>query len=149
MFFSCCFTKEELRYRSSKLEIVYLVWMYKRLCTLLYSNNHRIVVLTDHEVIRGIVHYNILNITFIGRVNRRLINASVYLSAYLLKIYYMSNRLNYISNILLRLRTMGDNVVRKSIVEPVLDVFWDEDPEIEVERVFFIFFEIYIDDIFR
>src|SRR6266699_68217 len=132
MFFSCCFTKEELRYRSSKLEIVYLVWMYKRLCTLLYSNNHRIVVLTDHEVIRGIVHYNILNITFIDRVNRRLIIASVYLSDYLLKIYYMSNRLNYISNILLRLRTMGDNVVRKSIVEPVLDVFWDEDPEIEV-----------------
>src|SRR6266566_9136012 len=121
MFFSCCLTKEELYYRSLELEVVYLVWAYKRLHTLLYSNNYRIVVLTDHEAIRDIVYYGTLNITSIDRVNRRFTNTSVYLLAYLLKVYHILGQFNYIPDVLSYLRTIGDNIVRKSIVEPVLD----------------------------
>ncbi len=43
--------------------------MYKRLYILLYFNNYRIVVLTDYKVIKKIVHYNTLNITFINHAN--------------------------------------------------------------------------------
>src|SRR6266699_443434 len=82
MFFFRCLTKEELRYGSSELEVVCLVWAYKRLRILLHSNNHRIVVLTDHEATRGIVHHSTLNTTSTDRANRKLTNASVYLSAY-------------------------------------------------------------------
>ncbi len=51
-------------------------------------------------------------------------------------------------DVLLHLCTMGDDIVRESIVEPALDTFWDEDLRIKVERIFFIFSEIYMDDIF-
>ena len=119
--------KEELRYRSSELEIIYLIWTYKRLHILLYSNNYWIVILTDYEVIRSIVYYNILNTTSIDRANWRFINASVYLSIYPLEIYYIFGRFNYISDVLLYFYIINDNIVRKSIIESVLDTFWNED----------------------
>jgi len=132
-----------------KLEVVYFVWAYKWLYILLHSNNHRIVVLIDYKVTRGIVYHSTLNTIFIDRVNWRFINTLVYLSAYLLEVYYIFDRFNYMPDVLLYLRTIGDNVVWKSTVEPTLDILWDEDLEIEVRGVFFIFSEIYIDDIFR
>ncbi len=111
IFFSRCLIKKKLYYRSSELEIVYLVWAYKRLRTLLHSNNHRIVVLTDHKVIRSIVYHSILNITFIDCTNRKLTNASVYLSVYLLEVYYISGRFNYMSDVLSCLRAIDNDVV--------------------------------------
>src|SRR6266699_5070031 len=141
MFFSCCLTKEELRYRLSELEVVYLVWIYKRLCILLYSNNYWIVVLINHEVIRRIVHYSILNTTSTNCANRRFTNVSVYLSAYLLEVYYISDRFNYMFDVLSYFRIINDDTVYKNIAESVLDALWDEDLEIEVENLFFIFFE--------
>ncbi len=79
------------------------------------------MVLIDHKAIRNIVHHNTLNITSIDRANRRLTNASVYLSTYPLKIHYMLGRLNYMPDALSHLRTMGDDIVRKNTIKPVLD----------------------------
>ena len=104
------------------------------------------MVLTDHEAIRGIVHHGMLNTTSTDRANRRLTNASVYLSAYPLEVHYMPGWLNYMPDALSRLCTMGDDVVRESTVEPVLDALWDEDLGIEIGGVFLILSEIYMDD---
>ncbi len=123
IFFSYCFTKKELYYKSLELEVVYFVWIYKRLYILLYFNNHRIVVLIDYKAIRRIVYHNILNTTFIDCINRRFTNVSIYLSVYLLKIYYIFGRFNYISDVLLYFYIINDNIVRKSIIESVLDTF--------------------------
>jgi len=123
IFFSYCFMKKELCYGSLELEVVCFVWVYKRLYILLYSNNYRIVVLTDHEVIRGIVYHSILNTIFIDCVNRRFINVSVYLSAYLLEMHYIPGWFNYILDVLLCLYAISDDIVYKNIAEPVLDAF--------------------------
>ncbi len=89
-----------------------------------------------------------MNTISIDRVNQRLINASVYLSVYPLKVHYILSRLNYIPDVLSYLHIINDDTIRKNIVEPILDIFWDENLEIEVENLFLIFSEIYIDDIF-
>jgi len=123
IFFSCCLIKEELYYGSLELEVVYFVWIYKRLYILLYFNNYRIMILTNYKVTRRIVYYNTLNTISIDCINRRFINASVYLSVYLLKIYYIFGRFNYISDVLLYFYIINDNIVRKSIIESVLDTF--------------------------
>ncbi len=123
MFFFCCLTKEELCYGSLELEVVYFVWICKWLRILLYSNNYWIVVLIDYKAIRKIVYHSILNIISIDRVNRRFTNVSVYLSVYLLEIYYIFGRFNYMSDALLYFYTINDDTVRKSIVELVLDMF--------------------------
>jgi len=123
IFFSRCLIKKELRYGSFELEVVCLVWVCKRLRTLLYSNNYYIVVFINHNSICRIVYHGILNTIFTDCINRRFINMSVYLSVYLFDIYYISNRLNYIFNVLLYFRIVGDKVMRKSFVKPVLNVF--------------------------
>ncbi len=107
------------------------------------------MVLTNYKVTRRIVHHNTLNTTSTNRINQRLINVSVYLSVYLLEIYYIFNRFNYIPNALSCLRIINDDTVRKNIVESILNIFWDEDPGIEVENLFLILSKIYIDDILR
>ncbi len=93
------------------------------------------MVLTNHESIRGIVHHSILNIISTDRANYRLINALVYLSVYQLDIYYMSNRLNFVSDVFSYLRVLGDNVICKDNIKPILDVLWDEDPDINPEEI--------------
>jgi hypothetical protein len=108
MFLSRCLTKAELSYRPSELEVACLVWAYKRLRTILHSSNHRIIVLTDHNATRGIVNQTTLNTTSTDRANRRLINALIYLSAYLLDIYHLPGRLNFVPDILSRLEAVGD-----------------------------------------
>jgi hypothetical protein len=111
IFFSRCFTKAELRYGSTELEVVCFVWICKRLYTLLYSNNGCIVVFIDYNTIRGIVNSIILNTISTDRANRRFTNASVYLLVYFLDVYYMFGRLNFVLDALSRLRAFGDDVV--------------------------------------
>jgi hypothetical protein len=122
IFLSRCFTKAEFRYSSLEFEMACLVWIYKRLCILLYSNNKRVVILIDHEAIYGIVNATSLNTLSTDRTNRCLTNASVYLSAYPLDVYHMPGRLNLVPNTLSRLQTLGDDTIRADeTAEPTLD----------------------------
>ncbi len=111
IFFNRCFIKAELRYGSSELEITCFIWVYKQLHTLLHSNNKRVVVFIDYEAICGIVNAINLNILSTDRINRRLTNTSIYLSAYPLDIYHMPGRLNLISDVFFRLQILGDNTI--------------------------------------
>jgi hypothetical protein len=103
MFFSRCFTKAELRYGSIEFEVVCFIWIYKRLCTLLYFNNGCIMVFIDYNAIYDIVNNTILNTTFTDKANYYFTNASVYLSVYSLDVYYVLGRLNLVPDVLSRL----------------------------------------------
>ena len=103
--------------------MVCLVWVYKWLCILLYSNNKRVVVLIDHKAIYGIINAINLNILSTDYINRRLINASVYLLIYLFDIYYISRQLNFIPDMLFYLRILEDDTIRADeTIEPTLDI---------------------------
>ncbi len=139
IFFSCCFTRAEQYYSLLELEVIYLVWVYKRLYTLLYSNNKRIIMFIDHDSTSGIMKNINFNIISIDRANCRLTNVSVYLSVYPLNIYYISGRFNLVLNAFSRFRTVGDNVVRiDNEAEPTFDTIWDKDKREEPNNVFLI-----------
>jgi len=123
MFFSRYFTRVEQCYNSSKLEIACLVWVCKRLYILLYSNNKRIIIFTDHNSINDIMKNINLNTISTNRINRRLTNTSVYLSIYLLNIYHISGRLNLVPDIFLCFQTVGNDVIQvDNEAEPALDI---------------------------
>jgi len=123
MFFSCCLTKVELRYGSLELEIACLIWVYKRLHTLLHSNNKRVVIFIDYKATYGIVNITSLNTLSTDCTNCRLTNVSVYLSAYLFDIYYIFRRLNLVSDVFSYLRVLKDDAIRADeTIEPALDV---------------------------
>ncbi len=111
IFFNCYFTGGKQYYRSSELEIVYLIWAYKRLYILLCLNNRYIIVFIDYNVINGIMKSTNFNTTSINRINCRLINISVYLFIYLLDVYHILGRFNLVSNVLLYLRILKNNII--------------------------------------
>jgi hypothetical protein len=82
---------------------------------LLYFNNKRIIVFIDYNSINGIVRNTNFNTTSIDRTNRCFTNTLVYLSIYLLDVYYILNRLNFVLDILSRFRTTKDDIVRINI----------------------------------
>ncbi len=93
----------------------------------------------DHDFTNGIIKNINLNITSIDRVNRRFTNVSVYLSIYLLDVYYISGRFNLVPNAFLRFRTVEDDVVQaNNEAELAFDTIWDEDKEKESNDVFLI-----------
>ena len=65
----------------------------------------------DHDSINGIMKSINFNIIFINRVNCYFTNVSVYLSVYLLDVYYVFGRFNLVSDVFLRFRIVGDDVV--------------------------------------
>ena len=104
--------------------------------TLLYSNNKRIMVLTDYNAIYNIVKNINFNTISIDRTNRRFINASIYLFIYLLNVYYILGHLNLILNAFSHLRTMKNDIIRTdNEVEPTFDTIWDEDNEKKSDNV--------------
>lgn len=127
MFLSRCLTKAELSYGPSELEVACLVWACKRLRTVLHSLNKPVIVLTDHDATRGIVNQTSLNTTSTDRANRRLVNASIYLSAYDLEVHHLAGRLNLVPDALSRLPALGDEAARLKNDTPTLDNLWDHD----------------------
>ena len=103
--------------------MVCLIWIYKRLYILLYSNNKYIVVFIDYKAIYNIVNVINLNILSIDYINRRLINVSIYLLVYPFNIYYMFGWFNFIPDVFFYLRTLRDNTIRTNeTVEFVLNI---------------------------
>jgi hypothetical protein len=124
MFLSRCLTNAELRYRPSELEVACLVWAARKLRTTLHSSNLPVAVITDHSATKGIVDQTTLNTTSTDRANRRLINASVYLSQYQLNVYHIPGRLNHVPDALSRLQATGDDTQRQSPEPATLDNVW-------------------------
>jgi Reverse transcriptase (RNA-dependent DNA polymerase)/RNase H-like domain found in reverse transcriptase/Integrase zinc binding domain len=124
MFLSRCLTSAELHYGPSELEVACLVWAAKKLRTTLHSSNVPVVVLTDHSATKGIVEQTSLNTTSTDRANRRLINASIYLSQYQFDVYHIPGRLNYVPDALSRLHAAGDDTQRHSTEPATLDDVW-------------------------
>jgi hypothetical protein len=103
---------------------------------LLYSNNKCIMVFIDYNAIYSIVKSTNLNTTFIDRVNRCFTNVSVYLSIYLLDVYYIFSCFNLVLDALSYLRAIEDDTVRaNNEAEPALDAIWDEDNEKKPDNV--------------
>ncbi len=123
IFFNCCFTGAEQYYKSSELEVVYLIWTYKQLYILLYSNNKCIMIFTNHNAIYSIVKSTNFNIISTDCTNCHLINTSIYLSVYPLNIYHISNRLNLVPNAFSHLQIIKDDIVQiDNEVEPTFDM---------------------------
>jgi hypothetical protein len=91
----------------------------------------------------GIVNATSFNTLSTDRANRRLTNASVYLSAYLFDVYHMLRQLNLVPDMLFRLQALKDDAIRADeTVEPALDIVWDEMPGEEVEDIFLMSSEV-------
>lgn len=91
---------------------------------MLHSLQYLIEVLIDYKAMRGIVKKITLNTTLTDQSNQWLVNASIYLSKYRLKVYYLVGWLNLVPNALLHLAALGDNKAKERPEEAVLNSIW-------------------------
>src|SRR6266566_9637205 len=112
MFFNRYFIGNKQYYRSLELEIVYLVWVYKRLYILLYLNNRYIIMFTNHNIINNIVKSTNFNTTSINRANYCFINVSIYFFVYLLDVYHIFKHYNLVLNTFLYFQTLENDAIR-------------------------------------
>lgn len=123
MFLSRALQKAEMRYGPSEQEVACLVWAVRKLRTTIHSSCLPVIVLTDHSATKGIVEQTNLDTSSTDRANRRLINASIYLSQYDLKVYHLPGRLNYVPDALSRLAALQDPPERGN-GDAILDNVW-------------------------
>jgi hypothetical protein len=95
----------------------------RKLRTTIHSAHLPVIALTDHAATRGIVEQTTLDTSSTDRANRRLINASVYLSQYDLKVFHLPGRLNFVPDALSRLKALDDTVERPE-GDAILDNIW-------------------------
>jgi hypothetical protein len=133
MFLSRCISTPELRYGPSELEVACLVWAVKRLHTVIHSSKGPVIVLTDHSATKGIVEQTSLRTSSTDRANKRLINASVYLSQFDLKTYHVPGRPNLVPDALSRLRAKQDKPNRPDEIA-ILDDVWFAYAEAQMEE---------------
>lgn len=90
------------------------------------------IILTDYDAIKGIVNRISLNTTFTDRSNRRLVNASIYLSEYQLDVHYIARHLNLVPDALSHLTAAGDTVERQKADPTTLDAIFDNLPQVNL-----------------
>lgn len=134
MYLSRCLSSPETRYGPSELEVGCLVWAAKKLRVVLQSANQPVIVLTDHAATKGIVDQTSLSTTSTDRANKRLVNASIYLSQYGLNVYHLPGKFNFVPDALSRLRAVVDaanptDPIQRSDEHPVLDEVWHTSSE--------------------
>lgn len=118
----------------------------RKLCTMLQSSQHPIVILIDHSATKGIVEQMSLNTTSTDQLNCRLQVASIYLSQYNLRIHYIAGRLNFISNTLLQLATVFSTSKMPDNKLPALNNIWLASEAIITDKTREVFTTVYTID---
>ena len=139
MFLSRCLIGPETRYSPFEQEVVYLVQVVKKLCMMIHSSNHLVVVLTDYVATKGIVEKSPFTTTSIEHSNHRLIYVAIYLSKYNLQIYYLPRRLNFVLDILSRLKVLQDKPKDPKEIAVV------NSDNVVLNNIFFVYMEVQID----
>ena len=124
----------EPRYWPTELEVTCLVWVIRKLRTLVTSSKAGpVVALTDHAATIGIVQQKTL-FSSSARANNRLIVASQWLSQFNLKVYHIPGTTNVVADAISRLPTEDNDHLPGAQGE--LDRVWDDESPDEKVHLF-------------
>ena len=106
MFLNRCFNEIEKNYWFTKLKIVDIVWMIRKIRHMIESNEcSSTIIYTDHSIVVSILRQTNL-ITFnTDKLNLRLIRASQYLFDFNLQMKHKIDKFNIVSNAFFRFQT--------------------------------------------
>ena len=125
MFFSRCLNDVEKNYWSTKLKIVDIVWIVRKIRHMIKSIEIlSIIIYTNHFVAVFISRQIILTISNNDKLNLRLVRTSQYLSDFNLFVKHKIDKINVMSNVLFKLQvdvTIIDKIdVLESLYEHIL-----------------------------
>jgi hypothetical protein len=109
VFLSKILTSAKKRYWSTKLEIVVVIWVVKKLHYMIRASKHSTIIWTNHSVIVAIIKQTKMITSNIDKLNLRLVRVDMYLSQFDLDIRHKSKRDHVISDALSRLSAWNDD----------------------------------------
>ena len=92
--------------------------------------------MTDYTATKGIVEKSPLITTSMEYSNRCLIYIAIYLSKYNLQVYYLPRRLNFVLDILSRLKVLQDKP------KDPKDIVVVNSDDIILDNIFFVYIEV-------
>jgi hypothetical protein len=110
VFLSKTLTSAKKRYWSTKLEVIAVVWIVKKLHHMIRTSKHFTIIWTDHSVIVSIIKQTKMNTFNTNKLNLRLVKVDIYLSQFDLNVRHKSDRDHVISNALFRLSFFDSSV---------------------------------------
>ena len=102
LFLSRLFTSVETRYWSIELELIELIWIFKKIRHLVEFSKQSTIIYTDHETALSIVKQTSLTTFSTDKFNLRLVRASDYVQRFNLVIRHKSEKLHIVFDALSR-----------------------------------------------
>ena len=103
MFLNRMFTSTEKKYWFTKLKMIDLIWLIKRIRHLIETFKHVIIIYTNHAVNSFITRQFKFTSNNVDKLNMKLIRASIYFFQFRLNIRYKLNKKHIILNFFNRL----------------------------------------------
>ena len=103
MFLSKFFNKIERNYWFTKLEVTYLVWIFWKICHLIKTSKHDIIIYINYLIILNIIKQISLTTFSTDKLNFHLVQAFQYIQLFHFRIFYKSEKTHLVSDILFRL----------------------------------------------
>ena len=103
LFFSKLLNSIEIRYWSTELKLVDIVWIFKKIRYLIKSSVIIIVIYIDHDAVFDLIKQITFTTSFIDKFNLRLIRVFDYIQKFDLKIRHKLDKMHIVSNVLSRL----------------------------------------------
>ena len=110
LFLSRLTTNVEKKYGAIESEVAIVVWVVRKIWKIIQSNRQPTNILTDYAATKGIVKYTSFNTIDLTKANLKLANVANWLSQFELNIFYISRELNIVSDALLCLLTLEEEV---------------------------------------
>ena len=122
LFLSKLLNVVESRYWSTKLKLVELIWIFRKIRHLIESTKQSTIIYTNHDAALNIAKQINLSTFSIDKLNLRLIRVSNYIQRFFLIIRHKSNKLHIVSDALFRL--VSSNISFNSSFEKKLNVLF-------------------------
>ena len=149
MFLSRLLNSIETRYWSTKIKIVEIVWILRKIRHFIKFVALFIIIYTDHETALSIIKQTTFTSSFTNKLNLRLMCVSNYIQRFDLNIRHKSNRTHIVSNALFKLINLNTFELFTKKKLNVLFILTDVDISHSKINVFFTCSLIKINVVFR
>ena len=137
LFLSRLLTSAETRYWLIELKLVDIVWVLKKIRHVVEATNLFTMIYIDHDAVLDIAKQTSLTISFIDKLNLRLMRTSNYIQRFNLNIRHKLEKQHVVSNALSRLAT-------NNVLESVLQKSFTNEDELNALFIMFLI-EINVD----
>ena len=123
MFLNKMLSSAKIKYWSTELKIIAIIWFIRKTRLLIISFNHSITMFMNYKTNSTIIFQTKFFLTFVNKLNLKLIRTFIYLSQYRFRVFHRSEKFNIVFNAFSRLFIKKHNLIDVTINNLNVDAF--------------------------